>query len=178
MASATVNLDEQEVNGRLCSYGDSKVTDELYNFGTMLVREMIDVNHHLDSKGTTLAGYSSSAVALLVATSSFWRPILDQWASGVVFVAATCAIIASILSLKAASLYTFKWFSDDEWLHKTYLDDPDTLRRYRILTMHGIVDSHRDAADHKSDFLRIAQWALTLAGVLLLVALIDIAFLR
>jgi len=172
----TVNLDETEVNGRLCSYENPKVTDELYDFGSMLVSEMIDVNHRLDSKGTTLAGYSTGAVALLVSTASFWRPVVGQWASVAVFTAAFCAMVASVLSLKAASLFTFKWFSDDEWLHKKYLEDSDTLRRYRILTMHNIVESHRNAADEKSDYLRVAQWALTASGLLLLLALFSITW--
>jgi hypothetical protein len=162
-------LSDQEVNERLCSYNDPKVTDELYDFGSMMVSEFVDVNHRLDSKGSTLAGYSTGIVALLVATSSFWRPVLDQWALAVVLAAGLCALIASACSLKAASLYVFNWFSDDEWLHTKYLEDSETMRRYRILTMHNVVASHRSTAEAKSDYLGVAQWALTGSGALLFI---------
>jgi hypothetical protein len=119
MATVAPNLDEKQVNGRLCSYESEAVTGELYQFGSMLVSEFVDRVHHLDSKGGVLAGYSTGVVALLVSTSSFWRPVLSQWAVVVVFVAGLCAIIASALSLKAASIFKFKWFSDDEWLQKS-----------------------------------------------------------
>jgi hypothetical protein len=140
-----------------------------------MVSEFVDVNHHLDSKGSTLAAYSTGIVALLVSTSSLWRPVLDQWVAMVVLGAGLCAIIAGAYSMKAAALYKFKWFSDDEWLHRKYLDDPETMRRYRILTMHNVVSSHRNIAEKKSHHLWIAQWALMISGGLLFVALASAA---
>jgi hypothetical protein len=176
MASPAPNLlNEQQVNERLCSYDDTKVTDELYEFGSRMLSEFIDVNHQLDSKGSTLAGYSTAIVALLVSTSPFWRPVFDQWVVMVVLGAGLCAMIASAFSMKAAALYTFKWFSDDEWLHRKYLENPETMRRYRILTMHNVVSSHRNTAEEKSSYLGIAQWALTISGGLLFIALASAA---
>lgn len=171
-ASANL-LDDREVNDRLCSYENAETTKDLYEFGNMMVSGLVDVNHHLDSKGSTLAGYSTAIVALLVSTSPFWRPVFDQWEFVTVLAAAFCAMLASGCSLKAASLYTFSWFSDDEWLHTKYLEDPETLRRYRVLTMHNVVASHRTIADRKSNWLQAAQWGLAISGLLLFVVLIG-----
>src|SRR6266568_3705432 len=170
-----VNFDEKEVNDRLSSYADKDVpvTDELYDFGKMLVSEFVDRVHHLDSKAATLAGYSTGIVALLVSTFSFWKPALHLWGVGIVFAAALSAVCSAGFSLWAASIFKFKWFSDDEWLSEDYLDDAESLRRYHILAMHNVIESHRDIARFKSRCIRWSQRALAVSAFLLMVALTD-----
>jgi hypothetical protein len=171
------NLSSEQVNDRLCSYdgADGKVTEDLYQFGLMLVSEFVDRVHHLDSKAATLAAYSTGIVALMVSTSSSWRSALHGWAIGLVFAGALAAIFAAAFSLKAAFILRFRWFSDDEWFHEKYLEDAETLRRYRILTMHNIVESHRGAAEKKSNYIHAAQCAVAVSASMFFCSLVDAA---
>jgi hypothetical protein len=171
-----VNFDDKEANSRLCSYQETAVTDELYGFGSMLVSEFVDRIHHLDAKAGSLAGYASGIVALLVSTSAFWRSALHPWAICLVLVAAISALASAGLCLWAASIYKFMWFSDDEWMQEAYLDNAEDLRKYHVLTMHNVVQSHRKGGTEKSKHIRHAQWALAFTATLLFVALADAIF--
>lgn len=57
-----------DTRDRLSSYENETTTDELYDFGKILVLEGVDRAHWLDSKAGILAGFSGAIVALLLST--------------------------------------------------------------------------------------------------------------
>ena len=167
-------LSENEVRERLELYEDPTVTDELYEFGKFLLTEITDRFSKLDAKSTNLAAYAIAIITFLGATSSNWinrvhKPFgvpLPVWAGIVAFVAAGFAVVS--LFVKKA-----EWFSQDEWMQKECLTSRERLRKYRLLTMWGILQGHQEACENKARFLLIAQRIFTLAVILLFVSLLN-----
>ncbi len=167
------DLTTDEVNDRLMSYTSEATTNELYEFGKVLVDESTERVNRLDAKATTIAGYAGTIIALLLATFNVWKPSLKHWALGLVFLGALSNLIAATVALHALSPKTYDWFSDDEWFQKVYLDQPDTLRRYHVLTMHNVVRSHDETNKVKSRSIKVSQWLLGFGAILFLIALAD-----
>jgi hypothetical protein len=82
------------------------------------------------------------------------------------------AFVAACLSVSGITLRKFEWISQKEWLNEACLNDLDNLKRFRILTMWGVIKSHRKAHAEKAGYLVAAQWVLLLSVALLLAALV------
>ena len=72
MSSPNTKLSDAEVKARLASYKSSEVTDELYDFGKMMIDEAIDRFKSLDTKATAIAAYSIGLITILVSTQTVW----------------------------------------------------------------------------------------------------------
>ena len=70
--TSAARLTEAIVRQRLASYQESRITDELYDFGKMLMNEALDRVKTLDTKAATIAGYSVGLITLLTATRATW----------------------------------------------------------------------------------------------------------
>lgn len=167
----TNDLSSDEFRKVVSSYDDEGTTSEIYEFGKFLVSESVDRAHHLDSKATTIAGYGGTIVALLVSTSSLWRPTIAGWAVAVIFLGALLSLVAVAVAVRSTTPKKFDWFSDIDWVRQEYLEKPDMLRRYYVLAMHNVVHSHDDVMRAKNRSIGKAQWCLCVSAVLLLVAL-------
>ena len=167
------DLTNDQVNERLVSYADPLTTNELYEFGKILVGECTDRVHRLDAKTTTIAGYCGTIIALLLATINVWKPTIDGWAAVVVFFGASANFIAAFVALRSLAPMTYDWFSDTEWFESDYLADPDKLRRYHVLTMHNVVQQHEVTNKFKTQAIKIAQRFMGAGGAMFLVALAN-----
>jgi hypothetical protein len=167
------DLTNDQVNERLASYEQPATTNELYDFGKMLVGECTDRVHRLDAKTTTIAGYCGTIIALLLATFNVWKPTLDVWAMAAVFLGALLNLIAACLALRSLAPMTYDWFSDCEWFEKDYLSDSERLRRYHILAMHNVVKSHDEMNKLKTRTIKISQRFMGIAAGLFLLALAN-----
>ena len=167
------DLPAKEMSERLTSYESEETTKELYDFGKMLVQECVERVHHIDSKATMLAGYSGTILALLVATSAIWKPTIDKWAMGIVFAAAFAALMAGMFAIWSFSPTRFDWFSDNEWVDKAYLNDPEQLRRYHVLTMHNVVSLHEAISKLKTARIKSSRFMLGISATLLFAALAN-----
>lgn len=184
---AKMNSEPTEANGlaeikdRLASYEDPKTTEDLYDFGEMLINEGVERAHWLDLKAGVLAGFSGAIVALLLSTFSNWKSALQSLPNGfglIVFAGILCLLCASLWSLFGLGVRKFEWLDEkDIWLAKEYLDFPDQLRRYYILAMYRVSVSHDVANRKKSSCLTIAQSLLITGGSLLALALLWIIWL-
>lgn len=168
-------LSENDVRERLDSYTESGVTDELYHFGEMLLRDVVERVGKADTKASALAAYAGGLITLLVSTSGIWAKgqprvhiILPIAAIGALFLAAFFAV--SSMSLKRA-----EWFSPNEWMKKECLETGERLRRYHILAMWGTSESLEKLYQSKLSELRKAQWGTLIAWVLLALAFFDVA---
>ena len=65
-AEPFVDRDVQEVTERVQKYTETDTTDELYDFGKLLLQEGIDRAHWIDAKASTLAGFNGALVAFLL----------------------------------------------------------------------------------------------------------------
>ena len=161
-------LEEKDVKELLRAYASVAVTDELYQFGSMLVKEGVERVHWLDSKAAALAGYAGAIIVLINLTSPIWRPAASWWIQATLILAAFAVFAAGVFAVLALSLKTFEWFSDTEWIKDGCLDDADILRRYHILAMYGVRRSHEDASARKAARITWAQRIFGVAVVLLL----------
>ena len=140
--SRSPQLSEEEVRERIDHTDNPAVLDDLYNFGQQLEKSAIEHIRIVESKAMSFAAYGAAIVTLLVSSSSSWARTGNQWTLWIAFCAAFSAVICTHFAVRALSLKEFEYVSQDEWLNAECLSDIDTLKRYRILTLWGTIDSH------------------------------------
>ncbi len=166
-------LVESEVEQRLLACKERpEIVDELYSFGQSLVKQVVEDIHHLDLKAGSLAAYCGATITLLVSTQGSWSQVADGWVYLNVIASGSAALLGAILAISVLALRNFEWFSQKEWLESSCFDNLTKLKRYRVLTMWGVITSYRKAHITKARRLVKAQWFLVTAGCFLLLALV------
>lgn len=172
MSDETTRLSDAQVKARLMSYKPSEVTDELYDFGKMMIDEAIDRFKSLDTKATAIAAYSIGLITILVSTQTVWMKA-HSWAVYVPPASGLIALAAAAFAISCLWLKPFEWFSQDEWIKADCLNDPDRLRRYHVLTMAGVQRSYQSRCRSKASRIAIAQGLLLASAIILVFALAD-----
>jgi hypothetical protein len=167
-------LSENEVERRLALCTDVKVGDELYEFGERLLNYRIDISHRLDSKASAMAGYAGVVLTVLLSTYGTWESAVGQVGFLIMALAGIAVFLAAVLAITAMALRDFMWFSQDDWLKEDCLVRPTITKGYRVLTLWGVLSSYENICAHKAARLRKAQVALSIAGLLLLFALLHV----
>lgn len=176
--SRSPQLTDEEVRNRLRLCEDPEVVNEIYSFGQVLEKESVDHIRILESKATSFAAYGAAIVTLLVSSSQGWSRFGNQWTSWIAVCAAICGLICTGLSVRVLTLQEFKYISEDDWLKEECLSNIYMLKRYRILTMWGTIDSHDKLQREKAVKLQRAQVWLTGAVIFLLYLLFHIALVQ
>jgi hypothetical protein len=171
-----IPLSDAEVKRRLRLYSSPETTTELYSFGSMLVAEIIERIHRLEAKAGTLAGYAGAILALIVTSAAFWGSHLQHLERVAILLAALSAFASECFAILAIQLGSFEWFSDNEWLREECLSDAETLRKYHILTMRGVIASHRSVGEEKTKNIERSQWFLGATALFLLTAVFFAVF--
>jgi hypothetical protein len=173
----TPTLTEAEVEERLnLCVENAAVVDELYEFGKILSDQVIDRIRAVESKATSFAAYGAAIATFLVTSVLIWSKLGNQWSPWISFCAGICGLTCTVFALRALWLRAYEWISEDEWMHKDCLSKIDTLKRYRIFTMWGVIHSHSCIQSKKARELERAQIWLVAAVVCLLYLLLHIAF--
>jgi hypothetical protein len=107
-------LTEEEVERRLLSCENAEIMEELYSFGTVLVRQVVEDIQHVDSKAASMAAYSGAILTFLV-SQQVWS-ITNQFAKYGTILAGLVAAAGLVLAVKARWLEEFEWFSQEDWL--------------------------------------------------------------
>jgi hypothetical protein len=175
---STSRLSEEEVRERLKLCEDPEIVNEIYGFGQTLGEEVIEQIKTLESKATLFAAYGAAIVTLLVSSSSIWTNVGNRWSAWIAVCAGLCGLMCTYFSIKAMSLKKFECISEDEWLKRECLSKIYTLKRYRILTMWGTIESHGTIQREKALELQRAQVWLMGGVVYLVYLLLHIAFVR
>jgi hypothetical protein len=169
-----------DITKQVSSYTEKETTNELYDFGKMLLLENVDRQHWIDSKAGTVAGFSGAIVALLLSTSSSWKraltplPVELRFA---VFIGIVFILLAGLLAFLAFFSRTFMRIDEKkEWLDKDYFEYPDLLKRFYVLTMYNATASHSKVNDTKMKWLSRAQTTLLIGGGCLAVPLLVIVW--
>jgi len=170
-------LDEQ-VRERLTLCKSDEIVDELYTYGQTLIGEALERIRSIESKAVSFAAYGSAIVTILVATSKSWSKLGNQWSPWIAFCASLCALACTCLCVRALSLRQYEVTSQDEWLDKDCLAKSiQFLKRYRILTMWGLLDSYTVAQEQKAAKLQRAETWLAASVGYLVFLLFQLAFI-
>lgn len=164
-----------EVKRRLGVYADSKVTDELYSFGQAQVTSTVERLGKMDEKASTLNTYAGGLIALLLSTAAFWGRFVTIYSLVMLVVAVFCLVVTGVLATQSQNLQTALWYSDNDWLREVCLTDADTLRRYRVLTMWTVLQSHYGIIAKKVQHIRRATHVLYAGLLILALAILLIA---
>jgi len=179
MAGEVTNrLSEPEVRERLKLCADPMVIDEIYSFGQMMLHETVETTRVLDSKAASMAAYGGAIVTLLVSTSSGWVGFGNNLTLGFASLAAICSFSAAIFAVKAMALQDFQWLGEREWLEENCLSGVDKLKKYRVLTIWGAMDSHKDAHRSKVELLQKSQNWLSGSVSFVLLLLLHIGWVQ
>ena len=173
MSSPNTKLSDAEVKARLASYKSSEVTDELYDFGKMMIDEAIDRFKSLDTKATAIAAYSIGLITILVSTQTVWARA-HSWAVYAPPVGGLIALGAASFAISALWLRRFEWFSQDEWMKADCLSSSERLRRYHVLAMAGAQRSYQTRCRSKASRIAIAQGLLLASAIVLVFAFADL----
>jgi hypothetical protein len=176
--SRSPQLTEEEVRERLGLTNDPVIIDDLYNFGQKLEKSAIEHIQIVESKAISFAAYGAAIVTLLVSSSSSWARLGNQWTLWIAFCAGASAVICTYFSIQALLLKQFDYISQDEWLNAECLSDIDKLKRYRILTLWGTIDSHDKIHSTKATALQHAEVWLAGSVIFLVYLLLHIACVR
>lgn len=171
-------LTEDEVWNRLrmLSAENLPMLEEIYAFGQMLVRQVVDDIQHLDSKAAALAAYAGGIVTLL-ASSGVWHVGTSVARYGLVL-AGLIAAVAAVYAVKARTLQEFHWFSQSDWLRKECLMGKDNfyLRQFRVVTMWQVISSCRHRHERKARTVVVAQYFLVASVAILAFSLLSLLF--
>jgi hypothetical protein len=168
-------LTEAQVRERLKSYDDAGVTDELYEFGKMLVAEMIDRNKVLDGKAAAMLAYSIGVITLLSSTFGVWAHRVPTLFLPLPAFAGVVSLVAACFAVYGLTLKRFEGISQNDWLQAECLGDRERLRRFHVINMWAVVNSHEAVTEDKANAIGRAQVFLFLAGAVLFVSLVYAA---
>jgi hypothetical protein len=170
-------LSEDQVRTRLKKCENSEIVDEIYSFGKELMSESKDNVRVVEWKATLFVAYGSAIATLLVSSSSAWSALGNHGTPWIAFFAGVCALICVVFSAKALFLKPFDCISQDEWLNEECLSGRiEKMKRYRVLTMWGTVDSYYNRYLEKAKQLQRAQAWLRGSVVFLVYLLCHLAF--
>lgn len=178
MKNLTDRLTEQEVRERLELCSNPQVLDELYTFGQMMLKETLEITKTLDSKAASMAAYGGAAVTLLVSTSGAWLNYGFASILALSAVAGIGAFTAAFFAVRTMALKVFEWLGEKEWLEDKCFSQIDVMKRYRVLSIWGAMDSQKKVQLIKVDLLKTAQRWLSISVFSILLLLLDIVWFR
>jgi len=128
---------------------------------------------YLDRKATNLAGFAGAIAAILVSGLGGWSKALSPIVLSVVMTAADIALVGAGIALLTTSISSAGWMSPQDWLRSDFLNKPpEELKRYWISCFYMSRQSLRTSCDRKAAMLSKAEYALMVAGLMLLIALL------
>jgi hypothetical protein len=171
--SVSGRLTETQVRARLSECENADVINELYSFGQFLLAETLKSTKDIDTKATSMATYGSALITVTVATSQYW---ITTGVLSAIF-ASICAITAlggTIFAVLAIRLTEFEWLSEREWLQDSCFSAVGKLKKYRILTMWGVMDSHKKVYATKVVNVALSQRWLSIAVLTVFLLLLNV----
>ncbi len=170
-STITQELPGAEVDELLAKYSSEEVTKELFDFGQMLLAADDERVGLIDSKATTLVGYSSAILAFLLIRGTGWTHSWPELiAIAIVGVIAGLACLSAGIALWGAQ--NWRQLSEVTWFpREQVLAGSDPLKRFYISAMHQVLQDNHRIANRKADQMIIAQVLVALAGVLLAITL-------
>jgi hypothetical protein len=159
-----VNVDDVIVY--LNNNPDSRVVDQLYDFGKLLLDQIRGLRDSYDSKLTSCLGWGTAVLAILLIGIKEW---IGKGPSGVLASAGMILTFVSVLAATAGlwSRAGWKWPSEKDWFPADYLDWPEAVRRHHLVTMLEAHQSYSQRTQQKGYALMISEYLLAASAVLL-----------
>jgi hypothetical protein len=169
-----VDIDDIEVQLSSPELPDSSV-GELYRFGEIMLSDVRQTSSLLDTKLTSILGWSTATLAFLLLDSNskavnFAKPFLI-----------TAALIAMVsIGLSMLGLRSRLWPSPSEkdWFQDELLQEPSSLTRYHVVSLLASHQQHIKMNASKANFLRFAEITLMIAALLVAFTLFYVLFSR
>lgn len=157
-------LSKEEVSRLVYSYQDEAVTDELYQFGMVLMSEIQDRADRINSQSTIVLGWATAILALLLTQS-------NKFGGGGMYFALV-AEVSTILAVIAAfcagrTRGNWSWPSDSSWIRESALVSKDEMMRYHIRVMHDVRQQHLRITKKKARCLFYSELLLVLGAIAL-----------
>jgi hypothetical protein len=151
------------------------VHDDLFRFGSLLLSESLSRSSALDSKATSILGWSGAALAFLIVGTPMWTST-NSWLVVVLsIITMACAGTAAVRAVQALRLRGWHWMSQLDWFQHGVFVDAVTLRACHVRSMLTTHTDHLRILSEKSRLLVQAQNALVVAiGVLGLMAVVRV----
>jgi hypothetical protein len=178
MSNTSTDLLEEQVRIRLQACEDKDVVEELYTFGQGLAHETEESIRGVESKATSFAAYGAAIVTLLVSSSATWSNLGNRYTLWIGFCAGIMGLLCTYLSISAMSLKEYETISQDEWLKTECFSRIEKLKRYRILTLWGMIASHGRVQRAKVAKIRRAEIWLTASVSCLVYLLLQVTLIR
>ena len=165
--SAQNTLSQDEVHALVGSYEQEQVTDELLEFGKLLVAANRERTAQLEGKAIVIAGYAGVFLALLLSREPIQSVMGGNWPPGFVRAASVFAGLALVSMFGALAVRRHHWLSDRQWFEdeEDVLASADKVKRCHVLALHSINSRMRASNDRKADFVTVGQGCLLIAGV-------------
>ncbi len=161
---ATNDLSKEEVRDLVYSYQKPEVTDQLYDFGKMLLDEVQSRAGRLNAQSVTVLGWSTAILGFLFAGANRLSGAVLYFA----MVGAVCALAGMMFSVNALRTRgNWNWPSDQSWIHKTGLVQDDELKRYHVRVMHDVRRGRLAIVNAKARSIARAEWSLIFAATVL-----------
>jgi hypothetical protein len=169
-------LTEAEVKERLESYEDESITEELYGFGKMLVQDAVNRLNSADAKAAGVAAYCGGLLTVLSATFSIWSKGITWREVSLPICSAAFAIAAGYVAFLATGFRDVDWFSPDDWLNRDAMQGQQRIKKFHILAMWVVLESHDRAYQHKLTRVKRARWLTAFSIVCLAGTFIESAW--
>lgn len=156
------DLSREEVKALVYSYEKPEVTNQLFEFGKMLLEEVEDRSRRINSQSVTVLGWSMAIIAFLVSgINRAPTGISGYFALG----SAIAALIAMVFSSNALRTRP-NWGlpSDKSWIHGSALVQEDELKRYHIRVIYDVMKGNVPLVNSKSRSIYIAEVSLIVAA--------------
>jgi hypothetical protein len=152
--------------------------DDVYAFGQKLADEALERVRSVEHKATLFAAYGTGIVTLLVSTFSTWANSGNRHTLWIALCASACAALCTYYAVDVLRLRQGNFTSEAEWMNGECLNDIVTLKKYRILTLWGAIDSRFRQQRYQATALLRAEFSLTFSGLFLVYLLVHLASLQ
>lgn len=167
-ATEVLELSDDDVDTVVAEAASEEVADELSKFGEMLLSEIQERVSGLDSKATTIIGFSAAILAFLIHQSGQWDNAPKLESLGVLSVALLAGAASAFAFLALKGSRNWKWFSERNWFPAPEAKaGTDQLKRYYVRAMHRVERANNRIANEKAHDVVAAQVLLALAAMVL-----------
>jgi hypothetical protein len=167
-ATEVLEMSNDDVDMVVAGVATEQVTDELYKLGEMLLSEIQERVSGLDSKATTIIGFSGAILAFLIHQSAQSIATSTLELIGTILVALLAGVASTFAFLALKGARNWKWFSERNWFPAPETKaGTDQLKRYYVRAMHRVEQANNRIANDKADNVVRAQVFLALAAIIL-----------
>ena len=173
MGNKRASLDYDDVKARVNS-ASNDVIGELYGFGQALVSDAVNRLSKADGKAAGLVAFCGGVITLTVSTSPSWSSLSSPTFTYSVAIGMLAVFAGALIAASSVYPQTTEWYAENDWLRPECLKNPESMMRYRLLTMWRVVSSHHALYRRKTKRVKEAAFVVGLGFLALFVAFLNV----